>query len=376
MIKLCVPYITKDELKAVNDVLKSGWLTYGPKNEEYEEKFASYIGVKHAISCNSCASALFIVLKALEITGEVIIPSFSFVATANAVVTAGAIPRFVDIDYETCNIDVNKIEAAIKKNTQAIMPVHFGGLVCNMDPIMRIAQKHKLAIIEDSAETIGGLYKGKKSGSFGIGCFSFFPTKNITTGEGGMITTNDDSLANKMRALIGHGILSSTDSRTKEEAPWVRSASYAGYNYRMSNILAAIGVEQLKKIDDMNLKRRVNAQYLKYMLKNNPLIELPFEGKDYMHVYQMFTIKVKEKNNRNEVVKALNEQGIKASVHFDPPIHLHEYYKNHPEWGGNDLEVTEDVSKKIITLPMYPQLSKEQLGEIANVLNKILEIYG
>ena len=238
-----------------------------------------------------------------------------------------------------------------------------------MDRIMEIANKHHLAVIEDSAETIGGEYKGQKVGSFAIGCFSFFPTKNITTGEGGMFTTNDDVLADKVKALIGHGISSTAFAREKSEKPWFRSASFAGYNFRMSNILAAIGVEQLKKLDEMNEKRRMHARYLNERLRDIDEIDLPVEDKCCKHVYQMYTIKVKNQY-RDNFVHQLRKKGIGASVHFDPPVHKQAYYMENG-YGNVDLPVTEKVANSIVTLPMYPQLTQEELDTIISEIKAV-----
>lgn len=364
MIKLCVPDIRDAEIAAATEAIQSGWLAHGPFNKKLEALFSSYVGVKHAITCNSCTSAIFLALKALNVTGEVITPSFSFVATANAVVTAGATPRFVDIDHATCNIDPDKIREAITPKTEAILPVHFGGQCCRMDAIMKIAKENGLHVIEDTAETIGGTFKGKQAGSFDVGCFSFFPTKNITTGEGGLITTNDDNLARTCKTLISHGIDSTTYERQKAEMPWFRSAVFAGYNFRMSNVLAAIGYEQMKRLDEMNKARQMHARYLIDGLKDLEGIEVPYPARDCEHVYQMFTIKLDRRFDRNTFVKKLNEEGIGASVHFYPAIHEQGFYKSHPEWMADSLEVTKDVSERIVTLPMFPGLMREELDEI------------
>ena len=372
MIKLCIPDIKELEIASAVDALKSGWLAHGPYNKKFEEKFADFVGVKHAISCNSCTSALFLVLKALDITGEVIIPSFSFVATANAVVTAGAIPRFVDIDYKTCNIDPKNIESAITPKTQAIMPVHFGGQCCEMDKIMEIADKYDLVVLEDTAETMGGKFNNKQAGSFGIGCFSFFPTKNITTGEGGMITTNDDDLARNCRALLGHGIDSTTFEREKNEMPWYRSAVMPGFNFRMSNVLAAIGYEQIKRIDELNKLRQDHANYYLDNLNEINEIDLPYSFEKCEHVYQMFTIKLSNTIDRNLFVKQLNKKGIGASVHFYPPIHQQPFYQKHTEWIDGKLDITEDVSNRIVTLPLYPSMNKKELDIIIKEIKFII----
>ena len=368
-IPLCKPCIDGQEIKAVEEVLKSGWLAHGPKNKEFCDKFAKYIGTKHAIACNSCTSALFLCLIANDIKGEVLVPSFTFVASANVIEAAGAIPIFVDIDPHTNNIDVKDLEKKITPKTQAIIPVHFAGLPCNMDSIMEIAKRHNLIVIEDSAETIGASFNGKKTGSFGIGCFSFFPTKNITTGEGGMITTNNDEVALKIKALLGHGIESSTFSREKEKRPWLRAATFAGYNFRMSDILACIGSVQIDKIEFMNKKRIEHSNYLIENLKYIEGLELPFTPNNRTHVFQMFTIKVNE-NKRDSLIHKLREKGIGASVHFDPPVHKQPYYLE--KYPNITLPVTEDISKRIITLPMYPSLSKEELNYIIQTVREIL----
>ncbi len=370
MIPLCPPNVGDEELQAVKEVLNSGWLAEGPKNKEFEEQFAKYIGVTEAVTLNSCTAALFLAVKGLGIKGEVILPSFTFVASANAIVTAGATPVFAEVEYDTCNVDAADIERRITPRTEAIMPVHFGGQAVDMDAIMNIAAKHKLAVIEDSAETIGGTFKNKKTGAFATGCFSFFPTKNMTTGEGGMLTTNDHQLAEKVRALAGHGISKSTLQREKEKKPWLRSAMYAGYNFRLSNILAAIGVEQLKKLDAMNRMRREHAAYLSKGLAGVAGIELPVEKQDRLHVYQMYTIKVKK--NRDEIVLKLREKGIGASVHFDPPVHLQAFYQENYGIKKGDFPITERIADSIITLPMYPTMKQSDLDFIVETVKNIV----
>ena len=365
-IPLCKPSLDDAELKLVKDVLDSGWLAHGPKGEEFEKEFASYIGTKHAIALNSCTSALHLAVEASGITGEVIVPSFTFVASANAVVTGGGKPVFCDVDYDTCNIDVEKVKELITSKTQAIMPVHFAGQPCQMDALMDLAQDHKLTVIEDSAETIGGTFKGQKAGSFGLGCFSFYPTKNLTTGEGGMLTLNDEKLAAKIKALKGHGIETSTYERERKEKPWMRAATYAGYNFRMSDVNAAIGVAQMKKLESMNALRQKHAAFLNKNIKHEKL-DLPVTLPECSHVYQMYTVKVKDMD-RTAFVAALREQGIGASVHFDPPVHTQPFYKDHAR---GDVSVSEKVASSIVTLPMYPGLTQDELKYMVEVINSL-----
>ncbi|MBI2027227.1 MAG: DegT/DnrJ/EryC1/StrS aminotransferase family protein [Deltaproteobacteria bacterium] len=370
MIPLCRPSLDQKELKAIEEVLNSGWLTEGPKNEEFEKNFAKYVGVSHAISLNSCTSALQLALEAYSITGEVLLPSFTFVASANAIVKAGATPVFVDIDERTCNVDPQKIVEKITSKTQAIMPVHFGGQSCDMASIMQIAQQFRLCVIEDSAETIGGEYHGKKVGSFGVGCFSFFPTKNMTTGEGGMLTTHDEDFAKRVRTLAGHGIEKTAHKRNADKHPWERDALMAGYNYRLSNILAAIGVEQLKKLDFMNQLRREHASYLNEHLHFDE-VDRPYEDPSCKHVYQMYTLKVKGVD-RTQFVQKLREYGVGASVHFDPPVHLQSYYRQRYPIPSVHLPVTEKVARQIVTLPLYPSLTNSDLKNIVHSVEKTI----
>jgi perosamine synthetase len=368
-IPLCIPEIGKEEISAVKDVLESGWLAHGPKNQEFESTFASYIGTKHAVSMNSCTSALQLALITKNITGEVILPSFTFVASANAIINAGAQPVFADVEFDTCNIDPSKIKSLINNKTQAIMPVHFAGQSCKMDEIMELASKNNLEIIEDSAESIGGQFNGKKTGSFGIGCFSFYPTKNITTGEGGMLTTNDDVIAENAEAYRAHGITSTAFEREKKDKPWLRAAQYPGFNFRLCDILASIGIHQMKKLDRMNAQRRNNAELLTSHLQDTKGISLPVESNNCKHVYQMYTVKLDKSFDRVKFISKLRSLGIGASVHFDPPVHKHPFYK---KYKSSDLYVTEKLANTIVTLPMYPSLKKEEIEFMGEAVRKSL----
>jgi len=373
MIPLSRPSITQEDLNAVTETLKSGWLTHGPKNREFEEAFSRYIGVKYSVTLNSCTSALDLTIRALGIKGEVILPSFTFVASANAVVTAGCKPVFADIEFNTCNISPKQIEQLITKNTEAVMVVHYAGCSCDMKKIMEITKKNKLALIEDSAETIGGEFEGRKVGSFGVGCFSFFPTKNLTTCEGGMVTTDDKALAEKIKVLSAHGIKKDTILRVKEKKPWHREASLPGYNYRMSNVSAALGLSQLKRIDEFNNKRRYLAKlYNKNLSKLG--VQFTVEPDNCKHIYQMYTIKV-AKAIRNKMCEYLKNKGIEVSVHFDPPVHKQDYYARTMTQKLN-LPVTEKVSRSILSLPMYPDLKEDDVVLVCNSIKESLDELG
>lgn len=366
-IPLCIPSIGNEEQKIVREVIKSGWLTHGPMNSKFEELFANYIGVKHAISLNSCTSGLHLSMEANKIKGEVIVPSFSWVASANSIVTAGAKPVFADINIDDRNLNINHVESLLTRRTEAIMLVHYGGQAGDLDLFKSLCDKKGLLLIEDSAETIGGKYKGKMAGSFGIGNYSFFPTKNITVGEGGMITTNDNRLAKKIRTLIAHGLDNSTYDREFYRKPWYKNASMAGYNFRMSNLLAAIGVCQMKKIESLNNKRIKNSEYLTNELNKIDWITPPKVLQGRKHVYQTYSILIDQNINRDKFVKYLNQNNIGASVHFTPPIHKQLFYVTN--FKKQKLPNTDYVSSNIVSLPMYPSLKKNELDYIIKKIN-------
>jgi len=366
-IPLCRPSIGEEEIKSVVEVIKSGWMAHGIKNREFEEQFQAYLGVKHAITMNSCTSALHLAVEGLGIKGEVIVPSFTFVASVNAILLSGARPVLVDIEEGTRNISPVQIERAITDKTEAIMVVHYAGLPASMPQIIEIAQQNNLRIIEDSAECLGGSYNNNQAGSYDIGCFSFFPTKNITTGEGGMFTTNDDELANRIRALCAHGIDSTTLKREKETRPWIRVASGFGYNFRMSNLAAAIGVEQMKKIESLNDRRRQLAELYLRQLQHIPSIQFQQVQEGFVHSWQMFTILVPEAL-RDRLIHYLRSHGVEASVHFDPPIHEQSVYRNIKQ--GETLETTRKVAKSLITLPLFPNMESDEVDMICKLIGK------
>ena len=370
-IPLSLPSVGEEEEKAVRRVLQSGWLAHGPEVKEFEQTFADYIGVSHAVALNSATSALHLALTAYGKLGEVILPSFTFVASANAVITAGCTPVFADIDPVSLCISPTTIEANISEKTIAIMPVHFGGRSCDMSPIIELAAKHGLMVLEDSAEAIGAEYEGKMAGSFGIGCFSFFPTKNLTCGEGGMLTTNDAELAEKVRTLRGHGIASNTHDRQGTTKPWRREAVMPGYNFRMPDVLAAIGRVQLDKLPIMNAARIRHAAWLDARLGKLEGVQIPAPPANGNHAYQMYTVVLDAAlYNRDIVVDHMRRHGVGASVHFDPPVHEQQYYReNFPH---SNLPVTESVARSILTLPMFPDMTEEMLERTAEAFSLAL----
>ena len=354
MINIAKPLIDDEEKQAVLEVLDSGILAQGPRVKAFEEAFAAMCGVKHAIATTSGTTALHTALLANEIGAgdEVITSSFTFIASANSILYVGARPVFVDIDPVTFNINPQLIEDAITPRTKAIMPVHLFGLSCDMDPIMEIASQHGLKVIEDACQSHGASYHGNKVGSFGTGTFSLYPTKNITSAEGGMITTNDDTLAESCRVIRQHGM---------------RRRYYhdeLGFNFRMTDIHAAIGLAQLTKLDKFNKSRKNNARYLSANLKNVQVPQIP-DG--YSHVFHQYTIRV-QNGRRDSLIDHLSNNGIGCGVYYPIPIHKQTYYIN--ELGYNQsLPVSEQAAEEVLSLPVHPGLSQGDLDAIVAAVN-------
>jgi perosamine synthetase len=361
-IPLCKPSIDNNEIDLVSKTLKSSWLTHGPYNNKFEELFNKKFNTKYSIAMNSCTSALECAIKSLGVKGEIIIPSFTWVSTANAVLNCGSKPVFADIDFNTRNIDLKNIIKSITKKTVAVIVVHFAGLPCDMNKISKFCKKKKIKIIEDSAETLGAKTNGKYTGTFGIGCFSFFPTKNITTTEGGMLTTNDKKVYHYVKKLIAHGI----DKDVKSNF-WHREAVLPGHNFRMPNHLAAMGYVQLKKIKKFNkVRNNIARLYNSKLLKITNKIKVPYIPKGYTHSFQMYTITVEAKL-RNKLLNFLKKNNIGASAHFDPPLHLQKYLK---KYNKKKLIETEKLSNQILTLPIFPDMTKKEVIYVTETINR------
>ncbi|MBQ6813403.1 MAG: DegT/DnrJ/EryC1/StrS family aminotransferase [Methanobrevibacter sp.] len=357
-VSIASPIIEDEEINAVVEVMKSGMIAQGPRVIEFEEKFAEYVGAKYGIATNSGTSALHTALLAAGIGegDEVITTPFTFAATGNSILYTGARPVFVDVDEDTFTIDPAKIEDAITDKTKAIMPVQLYGQSADMDPIMKIAKEHDLVVIEDAAQAHGAEYKGKKVGCLGdMACFSFYPTKNMTTSEGGMITTNSEEFAENARIYRAHG------------SPTKYHHDVLGYNFRMTDIAAAIGLEQLKKIDSFNEKRIENAKYLNEGLRDCDLIETPVVSDGYKHVYHQYTIKVKD-GKRDEFSEYLLENGIGNGIYYPIPLYNQVLYTN---MGYNQaLPVTDKIVEEVLSLPVHAALTKEDLDLIIKVIKE------
>jgi perosamine synthetase len=370
------PYITDDEINEVVNTIKSGWLTMGPKAIEFEEKFKEYIfsdsGIdenkRFALSLNSGTAALHLALKAIGIKpwDEVIIPTNTFIATAEVVTYFGAIPVLCDIEEDTHNIDAFKIEALITERTKAIIPVHFGGEPCDMDELIGIAKGNKLYVIEDAAHALPSKYKGKMIGTIGdITCFSFYATKTLTTGEGGMATTTNEDYAKRIKINRLHGISRDAWDRYTLKGSWYYEVVDNGYKYNTTDINAALGLAQLKKIDWMNERRAEVARKYTEAFKGTKVIP-PVVKADRETSWHLYVVKV---NNRNELFEKLKENGIGTSVHFIP-VHKHPYYKETYGYRDENFPVANYVFEKSLSLPIYPGLTDKELSYISETVLK------
>lgn len=357
-IKISEPIFKKEELDVVRKILESGQLAQGKTVCEFEEAFAKFIGAKYAVSISSGTAALHLALLAhgIGVGDEVITSPFSFIASANAALYTGARPVFADID-ETYNIDPRKIVEKITARTKAILPVHLFGMPADMNEINKIAKDHKLTIIEDACQAHGASIKGVKVGANNTTAFSFYATKNMTTGEGGMVTTNSKSIANKIKILRNHG----SDKKYYHDI--------LGYNYRMTEIAAALGLAQLKKLKKLNLKRETNANYLIKKLRVPGLI-LPRLIKNRRSSFHLFTIRVTKKFplTRKQLVKKLKHAGIETGIFYPLPIHKQKLYE---DLGYNEsLPKAELFSKEVLSLPIHPKVKKTDLDYIIYVISK------
>lgn len=359
MISIAKPTIDKVEINEVVSVLRSGELTQGRWVEEFERVFARFIHTKFAIATSNGTTALHLALLALNIGpgDEVITTPFTFIASTNAILYVGAKPVFVDIDPQTFNIDPDLIEEKITSKTKAILLVHLFGLPADMKKVLEIAKKHNLFVLEDAAQAHGAKIGNQSVGSFGdLAAFSFYPTKNMTTGEGGMVTTDDEVLAKKLRMLSNHGM----EKRYHHDI--------LGFNFRMTNIQAAIGIHQLRKLNGFNKKRIDNAQFLTKHLSAVEEILVPFIPSGFTHVFHQYTIFIRNgKRERVKLIEFLNQNGIGNMVYYPIPVHKQKFMADISR--ELKLEVTERAAECVLSLPIHPQLTAKDLKTIVDLIN-------
>ena len=353
MIAIAKPLLGADEVQAVTDAIMSGIIAEGPRVADFEQAFADYIDVEHAIAVNSGTAALHTTLLAHGICdgNEVITTPFTFIATSNSVLFTGARPAFVDIDEDTFNINPDAIMEKITPKTKVILPVHLYGHPAEMNAIMEIAEDHNLAVIEDACQAHGAVYNKKKVGSFGTGTFSFYPTKNMTTSEGGMITTNDQNIADRARMIRSHG------SRQRYVHEML------GYNFRMTDISASIGLVQLNKLGEFIKKRQSNAEYLSRGLKGIAGITVPIVRHNCEHVFHQYTIRAQD---RDGLVKTLSENGVGTGIYYPVPTHKQPFYR---ELGYYDsLPESERAAGEVVSRPVHPSATQDELDHIIDVI--------
>jgi dTDP-4-amino-4,6-dideoxygalactose transaminase len=365
--------IGKEEIAEVVKVMESRWLTMGDLTRQFETQFSEFIGCKHAFVVSNGTTALHLANVALNIGpgDEVLVPSLTFVATANSILYCGATPVFVDITSENdFNISPDDIEKKISQKTKAIMVVHYAGYPCDMSRIMDIAQQHGLSVIEDVAHAPGASINGKTCGTFGrCGCFSFFSNKNMATGEGGMLVTDDDKIAEKLKLIRSHGMTTLTLDRYKGHA-YSYDVVELGYNYRTSEMVSAIGIVQLKKLTAKNKRREELVNLYRTLLSRVDKIIVPFDKHPGNSSYHIFPILLDRGVDRQKLMEYLKENGIQTSIHY-PPIHQFTYHRKLNTKNPN-LPFTEDIANREVTLPLYPQMSNSDVEIIVKHIESFI----
>jgi perosamine synthetase len=375
-----VPEIGDDEIQSVVETLRSGWLTTGPKVRQFEENLASYIGCKETIAVNSGTAALHLALEAagVKANDEVLVPTMTFAATAEVVLYLNAKPVLIDCQPDTLNIDSQQIEKHISPKTKAIIPVHMGGQPCEMDPILQIATRHRLTVIEDAAHALPAYYNGRKVGTIGdMTCFSFYATKTITTGEGGMLATHNQEFADRARIMSLHGISKDAWKRYTAEGSWYYEIISPGYKYNLTDIAAAIGIEQLKKCDGYWQGRQRLAAMYDEGFAELAEIERPTVGSNGQHAWHLYIIQLQLERlriTRNEFIEALRQKNIGTSVHFIP-LHLHPYYRNTLGHKPTDFPAATAAFDRIISLPIYPKMTDADISRVIDAVREIVKEY-
>jgi len=361
-IPLAKPYLDEKEVQAVSEVLRSGKLSLGPKVLEFERSFADFIGTKFAVAVNSGTSGLHLCVKSLGLSpgDEVITTPFSFVASSNPIIFEGGVPVFADIDERTCNIDASGIERAITAKTKAILLVHLFGLPCDMEGIVKISRKKGISIIEDSCEALGATYNHKMLGTFGKSAvFAFYPNKQLTTGEGGMIVTDDQRLASLYRSWRNQG--------RNDSGEWLNHVAI-GYNYRLDEMSCALGVEQLKKADFILKKRKEIAKRYTEVFKDVEGLITPVAESRSQRSWWVYFLRAKDGYDRNKIIDYLNSKGVSSRGYFDPPIHLQPIYRERFGFKKRDFPIAEKVAESGFIIPFFVQISDKEISMVSRTV--------
>jgi dTDP-4-amino-4,6-dideoxygalactose transaminase len=376
-----IPDIGDDEISAVTEVLRSGWLTTGPKVHAFEEAFAAYIGTPHAVAVNSCTAALHLALEAIGLAegDEVLVPTMTFAATAEVVTYFRACPVLVDCDPDTLNLDLSSLQRAITTRTRAVIPVHYAGQVCDMDRILPIARHHRIKVIEDAAHALPARYKGEMAGTFGdLGCFSFYATKTLCTGEGGMVTTGNSEYAERVRIMSLHGISKDAWKRYSAEGSWYYEIVSPGFKYNMTDIAAALGLVQLAKCDRMLESRRRVAGIYNQAFGEMREVVTPMVLAEADHAWHLYPLRLdleRLRIGRNEFIEKMRERNIGTGVHFIP-LHFHPYYRKINESALEDFPNASNAFERLVSLPIYPAMSDRDAYDVVSAVEDIIRHNG
>lgn len=375
------PAIANAEIQAAVRALRSGWLTMGPRTQEFEERFRAYVGAKHAVAVSSCTAGLHTTLAAIGVgpKDEVLTSPLTFTSTAMVAVHLGAKPVFADVDGETFNLDPEAARGRLGPRTKAMIPVHHGGLPCDLDALAAMARANGTFLLEDAAHAFGASYGGKRIGAVGDAtAFSFYATKPLTTGEGGMVTTDDGALADRLRSLRLHGISRDAWKRYTATGDWYYEVLDAGYKYNMTDVQAAIGLVQLRRAETLFRKRRSAAAYLTKGLRGLATVTVPRERRGSVHAWHLYPILIdvdRLRIDRAKFIEAMRAENIGTSVHFIP-LHLQPFYQKAFGYRRGDFPVAERVYDRIVSLPLYPGLTRADLDDVVDAVAKIVAHYG
>ncbi|MFA6106353.1 MAG: DegT/DnrJ/EryC1/StrS family aminotransferase [Patescibacteria group bacterium] len=371
------PYIGREEIDEMVRTLKSGWIGTGPKAAKFEQAVCDYTGARYGLALNSCTAGLHLSLLVCGIKpgDEVITTPLTFCATVNTIIHVGATPVFADVDPGSMNIDPKKIEQAITKRTKAIVPVHLAGRPCEMDEIMRIAKKHNLFVIEDAAQALGSAYNGRKIGSIGdLTCFSFYVTKNVITGEGGMVTTANKEFADKIKIYALHGMSKDAWKRFSDDGYKHYQVIFPGYKYNMTDMQASIGIHQLKRIGQFDKKRQKIWNQYNAAFSGLPIgLPAPIDKNIYhnKHLYTLLIDKKRAGVSRDEFMRRLHERGIGTGVHYIP-VHLHQYYRERFGYKPGDFPNAEYIGERTVSLPLSAKLSQSDVNRITRAVSEVI----
>ena len=372
------PDIEQGEINEVVDTLRSGWITTGPKTKEFEERFSKYVGSKFAVAVSSCTAGLHLILNAAGIGegDEVIVPTMTFCATANVAVHVGATPIIVDVEPDTLNLSPQRLEAAITPQTRAVMPVHLYGHPCDMDRINEIAKAHRLLVVEDAAHAAGAEWHDRRIGALSPAtAFSFYATKNLTTAEGGMITTDDDDYAEQMRIWVLHGISHDAWKRYSAEGSWYYEVCVPGFKYNLTDLQSALGLHQLARLEAMNRRRTELAAIYHAGLCDLPEVELPAVRPGIRHAWHLYAIRLRLERltiNRAEFIERLKAEGIGTSVHFIP-LHRQPYYRDRFGFQAADFPVADDAYERLISLPLYSRMTEQDVNDVVEAVWRVVQ---